>query len=1389
LTTLEACNTPPSGNDNLYYGYFVSDKYYTHTGTKFEEDASCTVYANTDEEYLIGDAASGCMSGNLLNWATMSRIDLMRKVLIGGKSVSTQTNAHTLRPEGGWRTFSDHTLGCTFTLSGGSYPNLDHDIAITDYDCGNLDVRSTGSLIFGTSDSFRYIYQNVTGDFDARLLVTRPPSESGQTYAKAGLMVRGDTTAGSRNFKIMATHGSGLQISYRAADGGDTTLVGGYVPATYPVWVRIARASASNTYTAYYSSDGTTWTTHGSANVGMTANVLLGMASASYSTTIYGNAYYDEFLCDTCTDDDFNDGVFDTATWTALDIATSLAGSQTEDCSGGCAVGTLASSSMKVDVPLAEKSGLLHDLSDKDNDAEWDADAPRFGLMVYAGDSRYGEIRAGIEGSNMSSFLTALQSEPPYGNTPTGEALYEAQDYFAQANNYPYETNNSYIGAVGGLKDPMCEGNGADRASVSCRKNFILLISDGEWNEIVDPVVPARESLIKDIRPDIAEGFQNVTTYTVYTFGDDAGGRNSLQQTAMYGSFVDTDGNNWPYNRTGYPVDSRTATLPAAPCDPNSLPMDESCIEWDEVTQDGIPDTYYEASNGNELRAKLIDAISDMLKRASSGTAVSVLSTSGEGDGAIYQAYFFPQKLDGLSYRKWLGYVQSIFVDEYGNMREDTDGDKALNLTSDLILEMEYSVEFGTQIKKYNDTGGDGDKDGAAVAIVEMTDVNAIWKGGNILWQTDPANRTIYSSVNGYNLLDFSTANSATLEPYLRVADSTEAANMINWVRGADLGSTTDTTHVNGYRNRNVTINNVTNVWKLGDIVYSTPSVVGKPMENYDFIYGDISYKEFESNYLNRRHVLYAGANDGMIHAFNAGCFDDSDHKFYPDPSGTGCTSAGTHTLGEELWAFIPRGLLPHLQWHSQVDYTHVYYVDQKPKVTDIKAFNSDATHIGGWGTVLIGGFRYGGKSISWTSGATKYSSSPEYFALDVTDPLNPRLLWTFADSDFGLSMSYPSVAKIGDSWYAIFGSGATNYDEASNLTSFQDGYIFVLKISGGNNGVIDTWTENSNFWKIPTGKTTSFLADSITVDRDLIDYAVDVIYIGENYQQGGNWNSLMRRLTTAHGTETVPSSWQLSTLMDVNDVAGNKDYSKRITSAPSAASDDRGNLWTFFGTGQFYGLDDKNVTDSGGFYAVKDHCWDGSCTDSYTGLLDVSGASVDIDGSISGIGATCGSGTTTEWHNLISTVDTCDGWSIFFDSVGESTDFAGDSINHTAERSLSKPVVVGGVVAWASYIPGTDECSSLGESNAYAVYYKTGTAYKNYTFEEQKTQDSPSTTVARVKSLGVGMPSSPSTQITKEGKAKLYFQQSTGAILTIENDTPFPLKSGVQGWKSEHIP
>jgi type IV pilus assembly protein PilY1 len=456
-----------------------------------------------------------------------------------------------------------------------------------------------------------------------------------------------------------------------------------------------------------------------------------------------------------------------------------------------------------------------------------------------------------------------------------------------------------------------------------------------------------------------------------------------------------------------------------------------------------------------------------------------------------------------------------------------------------------------------------------------------------------------------------------------KTAALNEATGIINFIRGCDEQDTglAYCTNLTGLRSRLVTTTDdtgaaVTKTWKLGDIIHSTPVIVGPPRERYDVVYGDSGYVSFFQRYKDRRQMAYVGANDGMLHAFNAGFFtlgDDTSTtaveqaRFTTVPvqpgSSTTCSQlpcdasasqysyrSNTPKLGAELWAFIPQDLLPHLRWLTSNSYDHVYYVDLKPKVTDVRIFTADADHPGGWGTILIGGFRMGGSCTNCTQGKStprvvtadfngdgNTTSSGDtrvflssYFVMDVTNPeKDPTLLWVFRDKDLGLTTSEPAVLRVkpvntasdpktnsaNEKWYVVFGTGPTHLDGASSQTAkffvvdlkAGPNYSAINQVSGTSEGTTCSATSpcitgnrtspTDRVRAFSTGQAGAFMGDMVTVDFDF-DFRTEAIYAGSAICTGGTpspcngsgpqWKGAMYRLTT-DGGDPDPDNWGLS--------------------------------------------------------------------------------------------------------------------------------------------------------------------------------------------------------------------------------------------------------------------
>jgi len=734
---------------------------------------------------------------------------------------------------------------------------------------------------------------------------------------------------------------------------------------------------------------------------------------------------------------------------------------------------------IKVD---AQPTGILQEISNGQL---------RLGLMVFNHGNRYedykyyerdgGYVVKYISDNNtdlaqlylnQDVYTSNYASTPPlypHNWTPLGETLYEAVRYFqARFSAYNDVDYSNY--------DPI---------QFWCQKNFVIMITDGESTKDqnlphscfggFDPTFDysfdikdwmdkiadnegyysqwcsslsddgsyylegvAYYAHVADIRPDLPNK-QNLTVFTIYTFGKSSKARDMLSKAAKYGGFSDSNNNDIPDVQS----------------------------EWDS-NGDGIPDNYFSAGSAEELKDALNQVINMILSQTSSGTSISVLSEKTEKGANLIQAVFHPNKIFPSGDRvSWVGFLNNFWLirgetPEAVSLREDTDEDKALSLYDDWIMEFD-NINNQLIVNLYHDYDENGicdnqDVNGTCIpdAQKNLDETNKIWESGELLHQTLPDERTIWVDVdiNGDNVIDitdaFKESNYAKLETYLEAANDTQAQQIIAYIRGEE---------VYGARSRLVD----GKVWKLSDIIYSTPQVVD---------YDDYS-------------VVYVGANDGMLHAFRLGKLTSTgltgDHiTKLCDSSAATCT---TTEVGKEIWSFIPRNSLPYLKYLMDNNYCHLYYVDLTPFVFEATVGTETRT-------ILIGGMRLGGacgctdtdciqppviycKDSSnnivdcsqagaipycvFEDGSVKECDSnndgiydqgvvglSSYFALDITDPENPKLLWEFSNPYLGFSYSGPAVMKIGSTYYVAFGSGPTNYAGESDYPL----RIFVLKLN-----------------------------------------------------------------------------------------------------------------------------------------------------------------------------------------------------------------------------------------------------------------------------------------------------------------------------------------------------
>jgi type IV pilus assembly protein PilY1 len=146
-----------------------------------------------------------------------------------------------------------------------------------------------------------------------------------------------------------------------------------------------------------------------------------------------------------------------------------------------------------------------------------------------------------------------------------------------------------------------------------------------------------------------------------------------------------------------------------------------------------------------------------------------------------------------------------------------------------------------------------------------------------------------------------------------------------------------------------------------------------------------------------------------------------------------------------------------------------------------------------------------------------------------------------------------------------------------------------------------------------------------------------------------------------------------------------------------------------------------------------------------------------------------------------------------------ETVDFLGNTLAHAGERITTKPSILGGLVLFPSYIPGTDICTMEGTSNLYALGYTTGSAVStptsHFIFKKEESlytgmsqSQLQTKSVSRTALLGKGLPASIGLAVTKEGKLKGFVQSSTGDIQPIQDISPQAPRSGYTGWKTQGL-
>lgn len=355
---------------------------------------------------------------------------------------------------------------------------------------------------------------------------------------------------------------------------------------------------------------------------------------------------------------------------------------------------------------------------------------------------------------------------------------------------------------------------------------------------------------------------------------------------------------------------------------------------------------------------------------------------------------------------------------------------------------------------------------------------------------------------------------------------------LVNFLRGDrsnEEGTTTDNNKF--FRNR---------AHVLGDIVSAQPQYVGAPNKTLT----DTNYDAFKTAQASRQPVVLAAANDGMLHSFNV-------------------------DTGAEMWGYIPSFVLPRIYTLADKSYgtKHQYFVEGTPTTGDIcpgaPGATCSATGAGSWKTIVVGGLNGGGTG---------------YYALDITDPATPVLLWEFTDANMGYTFGKPQITKQDDgTWVVVLTSGYNNCPHAAttaqgdcvkNGTGDGQGRLYVL--NAGTGALITS---------IPTGAGTATSPSGLAqvVAHAPTNNVTKRVYGGD--LNGNLWRFDISTLAT----------YDAQLLATFKDSVSPTPNIQPITARPSVTTIN-GLPVVYVGTGKYLGPNDVGSTLQQSFYAVKDN-------------------------------------------------------------------------------------------------------------------------------------------------------------------------------------------------------
>jgi type IV pilus assembly protein PilY1 len=714
-------------------------------------------------------------------------------------------------------------------------------------------------------------------------------------------------------------------------------------------------------------------------------------------------------------------------------------------------------------------------------------------------------------GTDKTNFFDSLYGhDMPAAGTPLRSAVNNVGKYFQRAD------GNGPWGETPGT------GGGTQQ---ECRQNFNILMTDGYWNDVIPPTGIDNSDNMPGTSITNHSSPATPSTYT-YTpalpYSDNWS--NTLADAALYywkndlrpdlPNKVPANSNDpafWQHMVTFTVGLGVSGTLTKLPSDLNGLawpnPSSTKSAKVDDLWHAAVNSRghFYSATDPATFADALANALTTIVARTGSASAVAANSSSLITNGRIYQTKF--------SSEDWAGQLLSIPIDAAGTL-EATEWNAG-----------DVSLKSGTIVPSDRVIITKGSSDGVPFEYSNLTTA-----------QKGQLDKDVAGAVDNCGLERVA---------YLRGGAVNE---------GSGTFSCASTSVINKFRSRPVS--------KLGDIVNSGPYYVGRPNAGYSDE-DQAGYAAFRTLYKDRTPVVYVGANDGMLHGFNA-CI-------------AGITpGCGTADKGKELIAYLPGMVYANLNRLSDKNYnaSHRYFVDGSPMVADAYVGVTPK-----WKSVLVGSLNGGGQG---------------YYALDITDPTHftaakapDLLLWEFTnvdDADMGYSYNLPPINSFtgqssqivkmaNNKWAVVLGNG---YNSAGGKAA-----LYVLFMTGGEDGI---WTIGTDYIKlIADVGTGNGLSTPMPFDSNG-DGLIDVIYAGDI--KGNLWKFDV--------ADAIPANWKMALIGAPLFVSG---ANQPIISPPVVTFHPKGGQLVMFGTGKYLEAGDTTTTNTQTMYGV----WDNNSTATVT--------------------------------------------------------------------------------------------------------------------------------------------------------------------------------------------